>query len=51
MAKMLKDLAERNLDSNLYTTLLDFMNESINLSIEKPNLVRVIHSVLKDSVS
>ena len=31
LGKMLKDLAERALDRRLYTALIEYMNESINL--------------------
>ena len=47
---MLKDLADRNVDQRLFSSILDFMTESFNISLEKPNLVRVIHSLLKDSI-
>ena len=47
MAKMLRDLAERGLDKGLYGSLVTYAGESFALTPENPNVVRVIHSVLK----
>lgn len=47
MAKMLRDLAERGLDKGLYGALVAFAGESLGLTPENPNVVRVIHSLLK----
>jgi len=47
MAKMLRDLAERGLDKGLYGSLTAYLGESLALAPENPNVVRVIHSLLK----
>ena len=44
---MLKDLSDRALEPILFDALLDFAQESLAVAIEKPNIIRVMHSVLK----
>ena len=48
---MIRDLADRSLDKRIFTSLIDFMNESIYMQPEKPNIIRVFHTILKTFVN
>lgn len=47
IAKMFKDLSERQIDHRIFNSLIDYMMESILLAPEKPNVIRVISALLK----
>lgn len=49
IAKLLRDLSERQIDQRIYTALIDYMMESVLLAPEKPNLIRIISALLKGS--
>jgi hypothetical protein len=39
---MMGDLAERNIDERIFESLVNYINESIELSLDKYNVVRVV---------
>jgi hypothetical protein len=48
---MLKDLTDRSIDERIYTSIIDFMSESAHLSLDKPNVIRIINGLLKGAMS
>jgi hypothetical protein len=51
IAKFLKDLADRNVDQKIFSSLSDYILESILVAPEKPNIVRVFSSLFKGGIS
>lgn len=49
-AKMMKDLAERNVDKRIYDTICDFINESIHLTIDKPNTLKPLEQMFRITI-
>ena len=44
---MFTDLSNRQLAPVIADSLVDYVNESINLQVDRPNIVRLIHSLMK----